>query len=110
MKCGARWIAALLLAVPAAHAAEQWTVARELWDRPRSALLVAEQPAVKQSVSAYLAQPAARLVIHHGLGQEALMQAEELRAWLMALAVDATRIRLSNDLQPSDPLIIELAQ
>lgn len=105
------WLAIWLLAVPAAgHAADGLTVQSELWDRPRTAKLVAEQPAVKQSVSAYLAQPAAQLAIHHGLGQDALLQAEELRAWLMALAVDDARIRLINDLKPTDPIMIEVTQ
>lgn len=102
------WIALSLLAVPAAHAADGWVVPRELWDRPRTARLVAEQPAVKHAVGAYLAESGAQLVIHHGLGQEPLLQAEELRAWLMALAVEGARIRLISDLNPSEPITLEI--
>ena len=105
-----RSIALWALAVPAAQAANGLTVPGELWDRPRTASLVAAQPTIKQSVAEYLAQPAAQLLIHHGLGQEASLQAEELRAWLMALAVDSARIRLVGDLKPTDLIVIEMAQ
>lgn len=73
-----------------AQAADILVVPPELWDRPRSARVVLEQPAVKQALQQHLAQSGSRLVIHHGLGQEPLVQAEELRRWLMALAVDSS--------------------
>jgi hypothetical protein len=92
------------------HAADSFTVAPELWDRPRTARAVFEQPAVKQALNAYLAQPGARLVIHHGYGQDPLLQAEELRMWLMALAVDGERISLINDVVPKQPLKLEIVK
>ena len=49
-------------------------------------------------------------VIHHGYGQEALLQAEELRMWLMALAIDGARVSLINDVKPKEPLKIEVTQ
>lgn len=90
---GRRWLWMVLLAMPV-HAAE---VAPELWDRPRSAQAVMAQPAVRQAVAAYQASSAARIVIIHGSRQEAQLQAEELRAWLVALAVDSTRLQLRAD-------------
>jgi len=100
-------VCTVLLAMQA-HAADLFTVAPELWDRPRSARAVLEQPAVRQALDQYLAQPAARLVIHHGFGQEPLLQAEELRTWLMALAVEGTRVSLASDQRPQDPMKIEV--
>ena len=91
-----------------AHAGDLFTVAPELWDRPRSARVVLEQPAIRQALDQYLTQPAARLVIHHGYGQEPLLQAEELRSWLMALAVEGTRVSLATDQRPQDPMKIEV--
>lgn len=91
-----------------AWANDTYTVGPELWDRPRSGSVVAEQPAVKQAVNAYLARPGARLVIHHAAGQEPLLQVEELRAWLIALAVETGRVSLSRDLKPGEPLKIEV--
>jgi hypothetical protein len=90
--------------------AEQLLIAPELWDRPRSARSVLEQPAVRDAVRAHIAQPGSRIVIHHGYGQNPLLQAEELRAWLMTLAVDAARISLLNDVKPGDALKIEVLQ
>lgn len=69
----------------------------ELWDRPRSASAVMAQVAVRQAVADYHARPVSRLVIVHGARQDAQLQAEELRAWLVALAVDAQRMTLRAD-------------
>ena len=100
-------VAGMLLASPML-AAELQSVPPELWDHPRSARAVLEQPAVRAAVRAWLAQPGARLVIHHGYGQNPLLEAEELRLWLMALAVDAARVSLVNDVKPGDSLKIEV--
>ncbi len=101
---GAGMSAAALLA----WADETYTIAPELWDRPRSGSAVIEQPVVKLAVNAYLARPGASLVIHHAAGQEPSLQAEELRAWLIALAVETGRVSLRSDLKPGEPLKIEV--
>ena len=101
--CGAAaWAAAT------AAAAQTFVVPPELWDRPRSGGTILEQPAISQAVNASLAQPGSRLVIHHAPGQETLLAAEELRSWLIALAVDAGRVSLRGGLKPSEPLKIEV--
>ncbi len=92
----------------AAAAAETQTVPPELWDRPRSARSVLDQPAVQQAVRGYLAAPGRRLVIHHAAGQEPLLYAEELRSWLIALAVSGEDISLRADRSRGEPLILEL--
>ena len=79
-----------------AHA-ERTALPAELWDSPRSAALVMAQPLLQHSVAELLAHPAARLLIHHGGSDESQSQAEELRAWLIALAVDSKRIDLNTD-------------
>ena len=91
-----------------AGAAESYVVPPEVWDRPRSARVVLEQPAIRQAVSAWLAQPGARLVVRHGPGQEPALAAEELRSWLAALAVEPGRIALRNDLASGEPLKMEV--
>lgn len=101
--------AALLIAASGA-AAQTFVVPAELWDRPRSGTAVLEQPAVRQAVNAYLAQPGARVVLRHGPGPEALLAAEELRAWLAALAIDSARIELRGDLKASEPLQLQVAR
>jgi len=88
--------------------AQSFVVPPELWDRPRSAAAVMERPAVRQAVAAWLAQPAARLLVRHGPGQESLLQAEEIRAWLIALALEAERVTLRNDLQAPASIQLEV--
>jgi hypothetical protein len=85
-----------------------FVVAPELWDRPRSGAAVMEQPAIRQAVSTLLARPGARLVVHHGAGQEPYAQAEELRTWLIALAIEGGRVLLRNDPGPAGPLRLEV--
>lgn len=103
-------VAAVLSALSFAAQAQIHEVSAELWDRPRTARAIVEQDAIKRAVGAALAQPAAQLVIHHGAGQEPLLQAEELRSWLGALAIDTRRIVLRNDLAAGAPIQIEIAQ
>ncbi len=93
-----------------AVAAQTFVVPPDLWDRPRSGRAVIDQPAVRQAVGAWLALPGARLVVHHGPGQESQLAAEELRSWLAALAVEPSRISLRNGLKPSEPLRIEVVR
>jgi hypothetical protein len=95
-------------AAAVAAAAQTFVVPPELWDRPRSGKTILEQPAIKQAVNACLAQPGSRLVVHHVAGQEGLLAAEELRSWLIALAVDAGRISLRGGLKLAEPLKIEV--
>jgi hypothetical protein len=102
--------AGLAAAVSLALATETFPVPPELWDRPRSGRIVLDVPAVRQAVSVCLAQPTASLIIHHAAGQDPLLQAEELRAWLIALAMGAERISLRSDLTPGESLKLEVAQ
>lgn len=55
------------------------------------------QPAVRQAVLSLQSRSDARLQIVHGTRPEAQLQAEELRAWLVALAVEGTRLQLRAD-------------
>lgn len=89
-------------------AAQSFVVPPELWDRPRSGRVVLGEPAIRQAVNAHLTQPGTRLVVRHGSGQESALIAEELRAWLMALAVEPGRVTLRGDLKPSEPLRVEV--
>lgn len=81
-----------------------------LWDRPRTGVGVLEQDTIRRAVLAALANPNAQLVLHHASGQEPQVQAEELRSWLGALAIDFRRIALRADPAPRAPLRIEVVQ
>lgn len=91
-----RWLVALLWLAAAGYAAAA-DLAPELWDRPRSAQSVMAQPAVRQAVAALQSRSDSRLLIVHGARPEAQLQAEELRAWLVALAVESSRMQLRVD-------------
>ena len=103
--CGVGWWAAAVAA-----AAQTFVVPPELWDRPRSGSTILAQPAIRQAANACLAQPGSRLVVHHAAGQEGLLAAEELRSWLIALAVDAGRISLRGGLKPAEPIRLEVVK
>ena len=83
-------------------------VAPELWDRPRTGSALLAQDSVKSAVLAALARPEAQIVIHHSAGQDPQVQAEELRSWLGALAIDTRRIALRSDLGPGAAIKIEI--
>ena len=90
-----RFAASLALAACAWNAAAQtFEVPRELWDRPRTGSAILSEPRLKEAVSTAIARPEAQILIHHSPGQESLMQAEELRSWLGALAIDTRRMAL----------------
>ena len=89
--------------------AQIFEVPAELWDRPRTGRAMLEQENVKRAVAAALAKPDAQIVIHHAAGQEPLVQAEELRSWLAALAVDSRRVVLRSDAPPGAPMSLEIS-
>jgi hypothetical protein len=103
-------LAAIALCASAHLCAQSFTVPAELWDRPRSSATVMGRAPIRQAVNAWLAHPELRLVVHHAGGQEPLLQAEELRAWLIALAIEAERVTLRNDLKAAEPLQIEVVR
>ena len=90
--------------------AQSFVVPPELWDRPRTGAAVLAQPAIRQAMDRYLAQPGSRVIVRHGAAQESQLAAEELRSWLAALAIEPARISLRNDLKPSEPLVIEVIE
>jgi hypothetical protein len=103
------WSLALVSAVCCFSAlAQSVEVPPELWDRPRTAQAVLGQENVKRAVLLGLEKPEAQIVIHHGAGQEPLLQAEELRSWLAALAIDSRRVALRNDGAAGAPMRIEI--
>ncbi|MEK6592942.1 MAG: hypothetical protein AABZ67_07625 [Pseudomonadota bacterium] len=91
-----------------ASADQVFPVLPDLWDRPRSARVVLDQPDIRRAVDMHIGQSGSSLVIHHAEGQEPLLHAEELRAWLIVLAISPERVRLSGGLKSGEPLKIEV--
>lgn len=94
MKLRRTVLAVILLVAGPVQAAE---LPAEFWDRPRSAQAVLAQPQIRQAVAALQTRSDARLLIVHGARQESQVQAEELRAWLVALALESSRMQLRAD-------------
>lgn len=92
----------------AVQAATSCPVPPELWDRPRSGRALLELDAIKPCIAELVREPSRRLRIHHGTGGEGPLQAEELRSWLAALAVDPNRVDLANDLQRNEGIVLEV--
>ena len=88
--------------------AQPYEVSPEVWDRPRTASSVAAEENVRRAVLSALSQPEAQIVIRHAAAQEQILQAEELRSWLGALAIDPQRIALRGDLAPGAQLRIDV--
>jgi hypothetical protein len=91
-----------------AHA-ERVALPADLWDHPRSGDLILALPDLKHGVELLLEYPEARLHIHYGKGDESMLQAEELRAWLISLAVDGARVELVADGDTGEGLNLELS-
>ncbi|MFZ5556532.1 MAG: hypothetical protein ACOZDY_07405 [Pseudomonadota bacterium] len=111
MICGTRIVlatAVLAALAPAAVAAPECVVPVTLWDRPRSGAAILAARELRPCVLALDEKPGARLAIRHAPAVESALQAEELRSWLAALAVDPERIELVSDLGPRDPLRLQV--
>jgi len=103
MRCAAL---GLVLALSAAPMADACVVSAAEWERPRSAAMVLELPAVRECVAAWRAQADHRLLLVHAPGEEGGLWAAELRDWLVALGVPLARIDLRA--VGADPASLEL--
>jgi hypothetical protein len=71
--------------------AESWQLSALEWSRPRHGEWLVRQPALAAAVTA-LQQPGTRLLIRYPGGDEGVLWAEELQAWLVALGIPSSRI------------------
>lgn len=99
----------LILTGGPALAAPACPVPSELWDRPRSGRALLGEEALKPCLGQAARDPALRVLIRHGNRGEAPLQAEELRGWLAALAIEPSRVDLVNDLGANDRVVVEVA-
>ena len=82
-----------LLAAPSLVPADDgWQLTALEWAQPRHGEWLVAQPALAGAVSALQQQPDSRLQIRYPGGDEGVLWAEELQAWLVALGVASNRI------------------
>jgi hypothetical protein len=82
----------LLLASPAAFADDTWQISALEWSQPRHGEWLVRQPALSGAVAALQQRPEAHLLIRYPGGDEGVLWAEELQAWLVALGIASSRI------------------
>lgn len=99
-------IACLILTMASRATLAACTVPQEFWDWPRSAGSVLASKDIRPCIDAYLTDPVSKLVIHHGKDGEDALHFDELRAWLISLAISPSRIIEAADL-PARGLSLE---
>ncbi|MBY0577480.1 MAG: hypothetical protein K2P57_00370 [Burkholderiales bacterium] len=101
-----RTMTCLILMLTSRMALAACTVPQEFWDWPRSGGSVLAAQDMRPCIDALLAEPKSKLVIHHGKDSESALHFDELRAWLISLAVSPSRILDADDL-PAKGLSLE---
>ena len=88
-----RTLVALLLTFPVLVCGEDsWQISAVEWAQPRHGEWLASQPALVAAIGQLQQQPQSRLQIRYPGGDEGVLWAEELQAWLVALGLASNRI------------------
>ncbi len=96
-------LALLLVPLAAAAAGEICTPDDAFWLTPRSGAAIQSDANIAPCIRALLDQPGTWLAITYPDNDEASVRADELRQWLLALALPAARVRLEKN--PSNTTI-----
>ncbi len=64
------------------------------WSRPRNGHAVTRLPGLSEAMQDYMRNPHRLVRIRHPEGEDGLLWAEELRAWLVAFGIESTRVDL----------------
>ncbi len=70
------------------------TITADQWARPRDGDAMRRLPGLDRLVGDFDRQPDGRILIRHGSGDAAILWAEELRSWLVALGIPSARVSL----------------
>ncbi len=85
--------ALLLLLLPiSALSAESWDISASEWARPRHGDWLVRQSALVAAIEQLQQDSEAHLQIHYPGGDEGVLWADELQAWLVALGLSSERI------------------
>lgn len=101
----------LLMLGPAFQAlGDTWEITASEWARPRHGDWLVRQPALAAAIEQLQQSPTSRLQIHYPGGDEGVLWAEELQAWLVALGVVSERIERLPGSGASDRVEIRVVQ
>jgi len=92
----------------AAAEADQWELSADEWARPRDGRSIAQMPPLPEVIASWSRSNGQRLLIHYPGGEEGLLWAHELRAWLVALGVPLQDQELVAGSHQADRIEIEL--
>lgn len=101
---------ALLLSAQLAVAGETWQLSSAEWAQPRHGEWLVRQPALSAAVNALQQQPEAHLLIRYPGGDEGVLWADELQAWLVALGVASSRIERFPGSGSADHIELEVSR
>ena len=103
--------ALLMLLMPLfAHGEELWQISAVEWAQPRHGEWLVRHPALAAAIGQLQQQPQSRLQIHHPGGDEGVLWADELQAWLVALGLASNRIERVPGSSEAGRITLDIAQ
>ena len=89
---------------------QRWSLGADVWAQPRDGRVIADMSPLPEVIDGWMDQPAQTLVIRYPGGEEGLLWAHELRAWLTALGVPLNRQELMAGSHQPETIELELVQ
>jgi hypothetical protein len=103
-------IALLLLSPLPVFSEESWQITALEWAQPRHGEWLVRQPALAAAIDQLQQQPQSRLQIRYPGGDEGILWAEELQAWLVALGLASNRIERVPGSSEADRILLVIVQ
>jgi hypothetical protein len=97
---------ALLLAAPVRADGPEQVLVRSDWTPPPTVEAAAARPALNRTVAAYLEREQGWVRLAHGGGARGSAWAHEVRAWLIALGIPGSHIRMDPGMADSGRLTL----
>ena len=82
----------------------------DVWASPRSGLSVRNMVGVAEAVKRLNSTDSAQLQVHFPQGENGSLWADELRAWLVSLGLESSRIQLYPDASSDHGLTLRVAE
>lgn len=99
----------VLLMVPAGVFAEEtWQLSAAEWAQPRHGEWLVREPALVAAVNTLQQEPDTHILIRYPGGDEGVLWADELQAWLVALGVASNRIEQIPGSRAADRIELEV--
>ncbi|MGM0564379.1 MAG: hypothetical protein ACQES2_08615 [Pseudomonadota bacterium] len=98
-----------LVPLPLLSAEGERVLSRDSWERPRSASMVSQLPAVRSAVATWSEAPRTRRIhLNYPGGESGNLWALELRDWLVALGIPGEAIVLNSGVSDANQLAIQV--